>query len=177
MSFWPKNSPHGLKQPSQLVRPGRYHFTEGVLGLHAPAPSVLEGGNLGRRLLAALLPEQHVVRCVGVERRVEIDQVDALVIHLTEDVEVVAEIEPVLPVWACHLEPMRISPLRDGEGDHQPTSSASTLRSTLPFSAPEMGQPSLAASAALAKALASMPGTSPLTARALDATFQPPSIC
>jgi len=56
----------------------------------------------------------------------------------------------------------------------QSTSSASTLRSTLPFRALEMGQPSLAASAASLKAADSIPGTVPRTVRALDATFHPP---
>ena len=53
----------------------------------------------------------------------------------------------------------------------------SMLRSTLPLRAPEMRQPSLAASAVSANASAVMQATSPFTVSALEATFQPPSIC
>ena len=72
----------------------------GKLGLDAPAPCVVEGGNLRRRLLAAALAEQDVVSGVGIEGRVEVDEVNALVGDvLTQDVEVVAEVEGVGGGW------------------------------------------------------------------------------
>src|SRR5215213_6528187 len=52
---------------------------------------------------------------------------------------------------------------------------ASTLSATLPLSACEIGQPSLAPSAACLKPASSRPGTLPRTVSALDTTFQPPS--
>ena len=66
----------------------------GGFGFNAPMPSVVERGDLRRRLFAALLAEEDVVGGVGVEGRVEVDQVDAFVGDvLAQDVEVVAEVE------------------------------------------------------------------------------------
>ena len=60
-------------------------------------PSVLERLNLRVGLRAVLLGEQDVVVGVGVERRVEVDQVDRLILDVAaEDVEVVAVVENVL---------------------------------------------------------------------------------
>jgi hypothetical protein len=49
------------------------------------------GGRVGRRLRCRLVPEQHVVASVAVERRVEVDQIDRLVWDvLAQDGEIVA---------------------------------------------------------------------------------------
>ena len=89
---------HRLEHVAELLRAIRHQLAVGELGLHAPVPGVVEGGDLGRRLLAALFGEQDVIRGVRVERRVEVDQVDALVLDLlAQDAEVVPEVELVLP--------------------------------------------------------------------------------
>jgi len=68
----------------------------GALGGLAPVPRIVKGGDLRVGTGAALVPEQHVVRAVGVERRVEIDQVDRLVLDvLAQDVEVVTVVKSV----------------------------------------------------------------------------------
>lgn len=60
-------------------------------------PGVFEGDDLRFGGAPALLLEQHVVRAVGVERRVEVDQVDARVANVVaQDVKVVAVEEGVL---------------------------------------------------------------------------------
>jgi hypothetical protein len=71
---------------------------------------VLQGGDLrggkqlksrraGVRALRYIFFEEHVVGGVGVEGRVELDQVNAGVRHLAaEDVKIVAKVESVLPV-------------------------------------------------------------------------------
>ena len=57
-------------------------------------PGIIEGGDLCRRLFAALFAEQDVIGGVGVEGRVEVDQVNAFSVDvLAQDVEVVAEVE------------------------------------------------------------------------------------
>ena len=90
---------HRLYEVRELPRPVGHDILVGVLGLHAPVPGVVEGVNLGGGALAARLLEQDVVGGVGVEGRVEVDEVDALVRDVfPEDAEVVAEVELVLPV-------------------------------------------------------------------------------
>ena len=54
----------------------------GLLGGAVPVPGVLECGDLGLALLAALLLEQHVIRPVAVEGRVEVDQIDRGIGHI-----------------------------------------------------------------------------------------------
>ena len=69
---------------------------EGALGLLGPLPGVGEGLDLGGGLLAGLLPEEDVVAGVGVEGRVEIDEVHGLVGDVVaQDGEVVAVVEGV----------------------------------------------------------------------------------
>jgi hypothetical protein len=59
-------------------------------------PGVLEGQQLGIASLARLVAEDDVVVAVGVEGRVEVDQVDAGIGQVaTQDVEVVAVVEDV----------------------------------------------------------------------------------
>jgi hypothetical protein len=70
-------------------------------------PGILEGRDLGFRLLPALVLEQHVVGAVGIERRVEIDQVDRFVRDmLAQDRQVVAVEEGILGdgLWAFLLQ-------------------------------------------------------------------------
>jgi hypothetical protein len=62
-----------------------------ALGGAVPGPGVVEGFDLRRGGLAAALLEEDVTGAVGVEGRIEIDEVDRLVGHvLPQDVEVVA---------------------------------------------------------------------------------------
>ena len=49
----------------------------GLLGGVAPMPGVVKGDNLRLGIVPAFVPEQHVVGAVGVERRVEVNQVHA----------------------------------------------------------------------------------------------------
>ena len=94
---------HRLQEIAQLFGAVGYDVLECYLGLHAPAPCVLEGSDLCGGVLAGALAEQDVVRRIGVERRVEVDEVNALVSDvLAEDVEVVAEVELVSPVVCGH---------------------------------------------------------------------------
>jgi hypothetical protein len=61
-----------------------------------PRPRVLEGVNLRRRL-GTVLGEQDVVAGVRVEGRIEVDEIDALVLDVPpQDVEVVGLVEEVL---------------------------------------------------------------------------------
>ncbi len=55
------------------------------------SPRVCERFDLCRRLFATLFSKQHVVVRVGVERRIELNQIDGFVLDVTaEYVEVVA---------------------------------------------------------------------------------------
>ena len=67
--------------------------------LRGPSPRVLEGLDLRGGPLAVLLREQDVVVGVRVERRVQVDEVNRLVLDVSaQDVEVVAVVEDVLPL-------------------------------------------------------------------------------
>ena len=91
-----------MEKLPQLLGAVGNHVAAGVLRLHAPVPCIVEGDDLRCGFLAAAFPEQHVVGGVGVERRIEIDQVDAIGVHLSQDVEVISEVQPVLlflPYW------------------------------------------------------------------------------
>ena len=88
---------HGLEQVGELAGSVGYDVLIGTLGIKAPMPGVFEGGDLGGGLLAAFFLEEDVVVGVGVEGRVEVDEVNAGVGDVVaEDVEVVAEVELVL---------------------------------------------------------------------------------
>ena len=72
------------------------NFLVGKFGFQAPALGVVEGDGLRGGLFAAALPEQNIVCCVGVEGRIQVDEVNALGGDvLTQNVEIVAELELV----------------------------------------------------------------------------------
>ena len=97
---------HGLEEVGELTGGVGYKILIGALRFKTPGPGVLEGGNLGGGLLACLLLEEDVVVGVGVEGRVKIDEVNAGVGDVVaQDVEVVAEVELVLPVGGGHWWP------------------------------------------------------------------------
>ena len=59
-----------------------------------PLPGVLEGADLGGGAGAVLFGEEDVVVLAAVEGRVEVDEVDGLVLDVAaQDVEVVAVVE------------------------------------------------------------------------------------
>jgi hypothetical protein len=72
-------------------------FLEGTCGFGVPLPGILERLDLRRSLRAVTLGEQDVVAGVGIERRIEVDEIDALIGDVSpEHVEVVAVIEQVI---------------------------------------------------------------------------------
>ena len=86
----------GGEEAADLVGSASDHVLVGGLGLPAPVPGVLEGGDLGGGFLAGALAEEDVVGGVGVEGRVQVDEVDGFVGDvLAEDVQIVAEVEAV----------------------------------------------------------------------------------
>ena len=79
--------------------PPASYGARGVSGRACQSP----GGDTRGGILAALFLEEDVVSGVGVEGRVEVDQVNAGVRHLaTQDVKIVAKVESVFPV---HFQP------------------------------------------------------------------------
>jgi len=69
----------------------------GALGVDVPLPGIFKGVNLGTGLGAVFLGEKDVVVLAGVEGRVEVDEIDGLVLDVAlEDFEVVAVVELVL---------------------------------------------------------------------------------
>jgi hypothetical protein len=69
-------------------------FLVGGLGVHVPLPGIFEGHDLGAGAGAVFFGEEDVVVLAAVEGRVEVDEVDGLVLNvLAEDSEVVAVIE------------------------------------------------------------------------------------
>ncbi len=69
---------------------------EGTLGVDVPLPGVFEGVNLGAGVGAIFFGEEDVVVLPRVEGRVEIDEVDGLVLDVAlEDFVVVAVVELV----------------------------------------------------------------------------------
>jgi len=69
-------------------------FVELALGLLAPMPGVLEGGNLRVGFVSLRRFEEHGIIALGIKRRVEINEVDRFIRNvLAENIEVVAEIE------------------------------------------------------------------------------------
>ena len=69
---------------------------EGALGVDVPLPGVFEGVNLGAGLRAVFFGEEDVVVLPRVEGRVEVDEVDGLVLDVAlEDFVVVAVVELV----------------------------------------------------------------------------------
>jgi hypothetical protein len=71
-------------------------FVKFALGLLVPMPGVLEGFNLRLAVVAAGRFEEQIVVALGIERRVEIDEVNGFVRNvLAEDLEIVAVVELV----------------------------------------------------------------------------------
>ena len=76
-----------------------------VFGAAAPVPAVLEGGDLGVAVAAGFVAEEDVVAAVGVEGRVEVDEVDGgvgEVVGVAQDGEVVA-VEEGVGVRSCRI--------------------------------------------------------------------------
>jgi hypothetical protein len=57
------------------------HFV-GALGVEVPLPSVFECVNLGAGLRAVFLGEEDVVVLAGVEGRIEVDEIDGLLVDV-----------------------------------------------------------------------------------------------
>ena len=99
MALLPMKLPEGVHHLPDVGGRGRVQHDlvlKSALRLLGPLPGVGECLDLRRRPLAGLLPEQHVVGGVGVEGRVQVDQVHGLVGHvLPQDVQVVAVVEGV----------------------------------------------------------------------------------
>ena len=74
---------------------GRVHqFVELALGLFAQMPRVFKGRDLRLALVPLGRFEQEIVVALGIERRVEVDEVNGFVLDVfLEDVEIVAEEE------------------------------------------------------------------------------------
>ena len=69
----------GVNGNDYLDRAGADYLVKGPLGLRPPVPGVLEGRDLRLRGLPRRLPEEDVVGRLGVEGRVEVDEVHRLV--------------------------------------------------------------------------------------------------
>jgi len=92
---------------AQELAEGPHHFrrsgvglvqqlVEFLLRLVPPVPSVLESGDLGVRVMAVGGLEQHVVGGLGVERRVQVDEIHARGRDaFPQDSEIVAKVELV----------------------------------------------------------------------------------
>ena len=106
-------------------------------GLVVPLPGVLEGVNLGAGLGAVLFGEEDVVVLAGVEGRVEINQINSLVLDVApEDVEIVTVVERVF--WGGHGVGMRL-PHCDGgmwwfQSPHMPSAPTRALAPEVCFS-------------------------------------------
>ena len=78
---------------------GRVHqFVELALGLFAPMARVFKGRDLRLALVPLGRLEQEIVVALGIERRVEIDQIHAVIWKrgaVAQHVEVVAKVKPV----------------------------------------------------------------------------------
>ena len=114
---------HHLPDVGGRGRVQHYLVLEGALRLLGPLPCIVEGPNLRRRLLPGLFLEQHVVGGVGVEGRVQVDQVHGLVGHvLPQDVQVVAVVEGVghdgpikaHGIPACNVDCTIVAPVQTG---------------------------------------------------------------
>ena len=80
-----------------------HHLVERLLGAWRPVPSIVEGLDLRLRLVPVRRLEKHVIGRVRIERRIEIDEINALVGDVVaQDGEVVAIIERVAARLAAH---------------------------------------------------------------------------
>ena len=67
-------------------------------------PGILKGDNLCCGLLSAFLLKEDVISSVGIERRVEVNQVNTLRSYvLTQNVQVIPKVELVFPAGQCHI--------------------------------------------------------------------------
>ena len=98
----PQEAAQRLHQVRQPRRAAGHNVVVRRFGLRPPPPSVAEGGNLSLGMPTAVLPKQHVVVGVGVERRVQVNQVHAFVGNLLpEDRQIVAKVKLVWN-WRSH---------------------------------------------------------------------------
>ena len=75
-----------------------HQFVELALGLFAPMPRVFKGRDLRLALVPLGRFEEEIVVALGIERRVEVDEVNGFSREVVaQDVEVVAEIELIHP--------------------------------------------------------------------------------
>ena len=96
MSLWPRKV-RKARMASETRPAALDDFLVGALGVHVPLPGVFEGHDLRGGAGAVALGEEHVVVLAAVEGRVEVDEVDGLVLDvLAQDGEVIAVIETVL---------------------------------------------------------------------------------
>ena len=96
MSFSPRNAAHGAQHLGGGAVAGAQHLGEGFLGGVGPVPGVVEGLDLRGAGVAGRPLEQDVVAGVRVERRVEVDEVDARGRDVVaQDLQVVAVVEVV----------------------------------------------------------------------------------
>ena len=101
-------SAHGFRDTSTALD----DFLVGALGVHVPLPRVLEGHDLRTGTRAVFFREEYVVVLTAVERRVEVDEVNRLILDvLAQDFEIVAVIEFVL--FHCGTILTRIRRLRN----------------------------------------------------------------
>src|SRR5665213_809115 len=104
---------HRPQQVGGVGVAGAQHLIEGVLGLLPPMPGIFEGFDLRLRLRPRRRAEQHIVGRLRIERRVEVDQIDALAGDaVAQNVQVIAVIKrvrhwPPLPV--CNPGELRTS--------------------------------------------------------------------
>ena len=88
----------GGNQVDQTLVGASHEVGVKVFGAAAPVPAVLEGCDLGVAVAAGFVAEEDVVAAVGVEGRVEVDEVDGgvgEVVGVAQDGEVVAVEEGV----------------------------------------------------------------------------------
>lgn len=87
---------HGPEQLGRAGPAGAHHLVEGVLRLVVPVPRILERLDLRVGAVPGLRLEQNVVVGVRVERRVEVDEIDALVRDaVVQDLQIVAVVKLV----------------------------------------------------------------------------------
>ena len=73
-----------------------FQFAIGLLGSEVPVPSVFECRDLRRRIAPRFVTEQNVVIAVRVKRRVEINEIDGIVLDIIpQDLEIVAVVKSV----------------------------------------------------------------------------------
>ncbi len=69
-------------------------FVELALGLFAPMPGVLKGGDLRVGLVSLRRFEKHGIIALRIERRIEINEIDRFIRNVfAENIEIIAEIE------------------------------------------------------------------------------------